>query len=97
MALFNFRPKPWPPGADNTSTDEKDAILLEFERRKYEQRPNGASSPVPRGGPRHVAVIMDGNRRFGRVKYRDPLKVIAESTLFLIVDCKRRNTYVYWK
>lgn len=27
--------------------------------------------------PRHVAVIMDGNRRFGRVKYRDPLKVCS--------------------
>lgn len=68
------RPEQWPPGAKNTPKDKKDTFLLEVERRKYEHRPNGGSSPVPTEGPRHVAVIMDGNRRFGRVKYRDPLK-----------------------
>ena len=25
--------------------------------------------------PKHIAVIMDGNRRFGRAKYNDPLQV----------------------
>jgi hypothetical protein len=25
--------------------------------------------------PKHVAVIMDGNRRFGRMQHSDPLKV----------------------
>lgn len=30
---------------------------------------------VPPRPPNHVAVIMDGHRRFGRVKYGDPLKV----------------------
>ncbi len=24
--------------------------------------------------PRHIAVIMDGNRRFGRERFADPLK-----------------------
>lgn len=36
------------------------------------------SSKLGRGFPRHVAVIMDGNRRFGRVKYQDPLKVYIQ-------------------
>jgi hypothetical protein len=30
--------------------------------------------PKPEKVPRHVAVIMDGNRRFGRMQHSDPLK-----------------------
>ena len=30
---------------------------------------------APENVPKHVAVIMDGNRRFGREKYSDPLQV----------------------
>lgn len=27
--------------------------------------------------PKHIAVIMDGNRRFGRKKHSDPLQVLC--------------------
>ena len=36
-----------------------------------------AAAPVPKQRavvPRHIAVIMDGNRRFGRDRFADPLK-----------------------
>ena len=39
--------------------------------------------------PRHIAVIMDGNRRFGRRKHADPLQV----TLYTIMEYLRQHNF----
>lgn len=64
----------WPAKRETHGTDGK---LQGMGRRACSTstgRQDVTGSALP-GVPRHVAVIMDGNRRFGRAQHGDPLKV----------------------
>ena len=54
-------------------------FIYTYKIRNFANRKKSSESltPLNSGGrvPKHIAVIMDGNRRFGREKLGDPLQV----------------------
>lgn len=71
-----------------------DSQLLE-RRRALKSGVDSVSSPASTGAPRHVAVVMDGNRRFGRVMYGDPLKVCVHACSVAVSRADVIHTYIY--